>query len=89
MNKPTVLHCINSLGTGGAEVLLKNTIPLLPEFNHVICYLNKPDDLLPELNSFPAHCLEHRGWGDSIRTITRMRDLINAYQVDLVHSHLS
>ncbi len=36
MRNGTLLHVINSLSIGGAEVLLVNTIKLLPDYQHVL-----------------------------------------------------
>jgi glycosyltransferase involved in cell wall biosynthesis len=88
MKKPTLLHCINSLCTGGAELLLRNTIPLLKEFDHVICYLNKPDELLEDFKLYPVYCLDHSSWSHSFRTIRKIRNIISSHKVDLLHSHL-
>lgn len=88
MKKPIILHCINSLCTGGAEVLLKNTIPLLHDFEHVVCYLNKPDDLIHEFKLYPVYCLDHKSWSDSFKTIIKLRKIIRSHKVDLLHSHL-
>ena len=86
--KSVVLHCINSLGVGGAEVLLRDTITGMPEFDHVICYLNKPEDLLPDFKNYSTYNLGHSGWKNSFRTISRMKKIIRQHNPDVIHSHL-
>jgi len=84
----TILHLINSLGRGGAETLLKNTILLLPEYKHIICYLNDPDDFKEELSEHTVICLRHRSRLQTFSSINRIRKIIRQYRVDIVHSHL-
>ena len=35
-----ILHIVDGIGIGGTEVLLKNTLPLLPNYSHIVCYLD-------------------------------------------------
>jgi glycosyltransferase involved in cell wall biosynthesis len=88
MRKPVLLHLINTLGRGGAEILLRDTIHLLRQYDHVVCYLHKPDDLLPEFANYPVYCLEHRTWWKSLETIAKLKKIMVAHKVDLVHAHL-
>ena len=54
-----VLHIIDSLGRGGAETLLVNTIVDLENYNHYVCYLGGSEELLHELsNSATIYCLK-------------------------------
>ena len=87
--KQALLHVINSLPIGGAEVLLKNSIAMLPEYRHVVAYLNKPDTLKPQFPSdVEVVCLNHSSWSHSFDTIRKLRRLIKANHPALVHSHL-
>jgi glycosyltransferase involved in cell wall biosynthesis len=48
MKKPKILHLITDLGIGGAEMILIRTLPLLTNFEHVICYFKIRDSVLVE-----------------------------------------
>jgi len=89
-HKAIILHVINSLGRGGAEVLLCNTIALLPQYEHVIVTLSGPHDQLEQLIPYikAHHCLHASSvlkWGSGI---VQLRKLIQQYQPILVHVHL-
>ena len=88
MKKITILHTINSLDIGGAEVLLRDTIAGLKEFDHVICYLNSPDTLADSFASYPVYKLDHQSWGNSLATIKKIKKIIRKHQVQIVHAHL-
>ncbi|HEX2535089.1 MAG TPA: glycosyltransferase, partial [Chitinophagaceae bacterium] len=77
-----------SLGVGGAEVLLRDTVRNLPEFDHVVCYLHGPETLVPEFKDIPLYCLNHGGWKHSLRTVWKLRSLIRKHRADIVHAHL-
>jgi len=55
----TILHITEQLGIGGTEVLLKRSIPLLKEYQHVICYLGGADELRPAFADYLVYCLKH------------------------------
>jgi hypothetical protein len=84
-----LLHVIDSLTFGGAEILLKNSISLLPQFRHLIVYLDEPGDLK---SLFPVStefiCLHHKGWGNVLGTCRKLRKIIKERQPVLVHTHL-
>ena len=89
MDRPLIIHIINSLITGGAEVLLKNSIALLDEYRHLVIYLNGPDTLKDEFdNSVDFTCLHHKGWSGIFATTRRLKKIIDEKQPLLVHSHL-
>lgn len=86
----TILHVINSLGRGGAEVLLCNTISLLPQYRHVLVTLSGPHDQLEVLNPllhahYCINALQYLQWPGGI---IRLRRIILRYQPVLVHTHL-
>ncbi|MBS1488889.1 MAG: glycosyltransferase family 4 protein [Bacteroidetes bacterium] len=90
MTSKTLLHVINSLGVGGAEVLLANTISLLPSCKHVVVTLAPGGDLLetlqPKLEAY--YCLDAlavRAWP---KGISGLRSIIRKHQPALVHTHL-
>jgi glycosyltransferase involved in cell wall biosynthesis len=84
----TILHITEQLGIGGTEVLLRNTVPLLTEYNHVICYLGWSDELKIAFAPHPVYCLEHRGKKDILRSVKRLRKISKQHKVDIIHAHL-
>lgn len=88
--KLRIIHLIDSLSIGGAEVLLKNTLQLLSEFSHTVVYLQEHDALKGEISALgaPTICLSHRGWKDLISSVRKLRKIIKEVQPDVVHSHL-
>lgn len=89
MIKPVIIHVIDSLKMGGAEVLLKNTIPILPEYDHLVIYLE--DDIQQhavfDLNA-RLICLKHKGWKNVRKTVISLRKVIKKESPFVVHSHL-
>ncbi len=90
MKKKRILHVINSFGRGGAEVLLSNTIKLLPEYEHVVVTLAPPRDLLKEIepyikSHYCLHALSPKKW---LSGTLHLRKIIRSYQPTLVHAHL-
>jgi len=88
MKKPVILHCINHLGLGGAEILLKNTVKQLDCYDHVICYLKYPHTLATAFNSSPVYHLNYTSFFKSFQAIQCIRKIIERHNVDVVHSHL-
>ncbi|MDQ3844374.1 MAG: glycosyltransferase, partial [Bacteroidota bacterium] len=82
-----IVHIIDSLSLGGAEVLLRNTIRLLPEFEHTVVFLNKPDTIK---NSFDPkvkfYCLRYTGITNLIPAVIRLRQIIRTTKPIIVHS---
>ena len=84
-----IIHVIDSLAMGGAEVLLKNTTKLLPEYKHLVVYLNGPETLKKEFNANVEFiCLRHRQWKDSLKTIKKLRRIFTETKPVLIHSNL-
>jgi glycosyltransferase involved in cell wall biosynthesis len=88
MDKPVILHCINSLGIGGAEILLKNTVSQLDRYDHVICQLDFPDTLAPDFKPYPVYNLRHTSFIRSIRSVLSLRRIIKRHKVKIIHAHL-
>lgn len=84
----TILHIIDSLGIGGAETLLKGTIPALKDYRHVIVYLYASAESEKELANYPKICLNFNGKVDFIKSVLRLRKIIKECKATLVHSHL-
>lgn len=83
-----VLHVIDSLAVGGAEILLRDTVKLLADMEHVICYLRKPDELKAHFVNINVHFLAYKSRRSLPQTIYRLRKIIKDEQVDIVHTHL-
>jgi glycosyltransferase involved in cell wall biosynthesis len=88
LHKLTILHITEQLGIGGTEVLLKNTLPELKEFEHVVVYLGGSDELKKDFVQYPVYDLEHRGKRTLIRSILRLKRIIKNHKPDIVHAHL-
>ncbi len=86
--KKTILHCIDSLSLGGAEVLLMETLPLLTEYDNVVCYLHPPDTLLSQIKDYPVYCLGYRSKFSFFKTVRKLRQVIKKNNVSIVHAHL-
>jgi glycosyltransferase involved in cell wall biosynthesis len=87
-DKKTILHCIDSLALGGAEKLLKDTLPLLTDYNSVVCYLHPPDGLIPEFANYPVHCLNYTSKFSFFSSVKQAREIIRKYDVSIIHAHL-
>lgn len=90
MASKTLLHVINSLGRGGAEVLLANTIKLLPNYRHVLVTLAPDGDLLEEIQPhldayYCLNALAVRAWP---KGVYKLRNIIRKHNPILVHVHL-
>ncbi len=88
MKKKVILHIIESLGIGGAEILLKNTVNDLKEYDHVICYLGGGNRFADDLRNHTVVNLEHHSWINFFRTRRRIRKIIRDKRISVVHAHL-
>src|SRR5438034_5104284 len=75
---------------GGAELLLSNTVRLLPEFDHVVVHLFPKTDLAENFNSQGVEliCLHHQGWRNIFSSTGKLKTIIKKRRPILVHSHL-
>ena len=84
----TIVHVIDSLAIGGAEVLLTSTIPLLKDYNNIICYLHKPDDLSDKLAGHQVYHLGLQKKTDMIKAVKKLKRVISESKASIVHSQL-
>jgi glycosyltransferase involved in cell wall biosynthesis len=89
--KIKVLHLIENLGRGGAELRLLEDVRNLTDFNHKVCYLFKNDNELE--NDFKkagaeTHCLYMHSPLDLWEGLIRLLRLIRGYKPHIIHSHL-
>jgi glycosyltransferase involved in cell wall biosynthesis len=88
-NSSTILHVIDSLSIGGAEILLKNSVNILQEFCHVVVFLHEPSQIKSEFKgNVEFVCLNHKGWMQLSGTVLKLRSIIKQKKPALVHSHL-
>ncbi|MGM0933361.1 MAG: glycosyltransferase [Bacteroidota bacterium] len=93
MSKIRILHIIKSLGRGGAEMLLPETLKLhnLERFEfHYIYFLPWKNQMVGAIEDAggTVKCLEAK---DNIRLIFQYQKIINYckdYNIDLIHCHL-
>ena len=89
-NRSLIIHVINDLSSGGAELLLINTLKLLPEYEHVVVYLFAGKDLAENFNDHNVEliCLHHKGWRSIFSSTRKLRTIVKKKKPALVHSHL-
>lgn len=84
-----LLHIIDSLGVGGAEMLVVTLLKNLRGHNIHLVVLGKPDTLLKEL---PVACkvtfLNFKTYRDIPKCAFLIRQYIKRNRIDIVHSHL-
>lgn len=88
-----VLHLIKSLGRGGAETLIPETIKLHSEadFEFIVAFfLPWKDQLVNEIESLGCqiHCFEKNNNWQIINSVQEVSDFVIENQVDLIHAHL-
>ncbi len=87
-----MLTLIESLRPGGAERLVATTLPRLDpaRVSPILAYLSEPADLAPALTAqgVPVHRIGFRGPADIPGAVRRVRRLMRAEGVDVVHTHL-
>jgi glycosyltransferase involved in cell wall biosynthesis len=87
--KQRIVHIIDSLATGGAEILLKNTVNILPDYDHTVVYLREPSQLRKEFDfEVEFICLGHDSWKKSFKTVKSFRRIVKERKPLLVHAHL-
>src|SRR5215203_2052421 len=84
----TIIHVIDSLSVGGAEVLLANTVPLLKDYNNIICYLHKPDDLIEHFQGFTVHYLGFEKKIDFFKVVRKLKRIVTENQASILHAQL-
>ncbi|MCJ8165801.1 glycosyltransferase [Pontibacter sp. E15-1] len=87
---PTILHIIETLGRGGAEVMFVGYINALAgEFENIVVYLKGPSTLAHEIeNAKVIKCLNSNSNYGVPSACIALNKIIKAYRVDLIHSHL-
>lgn len=87
--KPVIIHFIDTLGRGGAEKLLVNTVNLLGnDFENIVVYLNAPHDLKNSITNAKVICLEEPfSWKSFFKIRSKLQHIIKENKVSIIHSH--
>ncbi len=89
MSNKRIIHIIDSLARGGAEMLLKNSVNNLPDWQHTIVYLFPVTDLVNEFKGDVSFiCIDHKGWKGLLASVLKIKKIIKAQKPELIHSHL-
>jgi len=87
-NKKTILHIIDNMGRGGAEVMLVKVLKELKEYNNIVVTLNPQNHFGNEFTCDEYHCLNMGSFAKFPVAVVRLRRFIKKHKIDLVHSHL-
>jgi glycosyltransferase involved in cell wall biosynthesis len=83
-----ILHVIESITIGGAEKLLCNTIPEMPEYDHLVLSVFSSNDLSILPKDVKHVSLNAKTKMDVFLKRSAYKKIIKQYQPDLVHAHL-
>ncbi|MEI8059734.1 MAG: glycosyltransferase [Ferruginibacter sp.] len=87
-SKKTILHIIDYLGRGGAEVMLVKVLKELKEYNNIVVTLNPQNHFGDEFTCDEYFCLNVGSFAKFPLAVIKLKQFIKQHQVDLVHSHL-
>ena len=89
MNQIRILHIIDSLGVGGAEMLVVNLLNSLKGYELHLIVLRKPDTLSASIKSqCRVTFLDFKSYRSIPKCIVSIRNYIKKNRIDIVHSHL-
>ncbi|MBC5993611.1 glycosyltransferase [Pontibacter cellulosilyticus] len=84
----TILHVIESLVIGGAEVLLVESLKgFTAEYRHVVVYMRPPATLLSQVVADKIYFLDYKVKRNIATCILRLRKIIRNEGVNLIHAH--
>jgi glycosyltransferase involved in cell wall biosynthesis len=87
---PIVVHVIDSLGIGGAEILYVDLLPeLSKKFKIVLVTLNNTNEFSNVDQYF--HCrysLDYKGYSDLFTASRKLKSIISKHSPAFIHSHL-
>lgn len=87
-NKKTILHIIDYLGRGGAEVMLVKVLKELKEYNNIVVTLNPQNHFGKEFTCDKYYCLNMGSFARFPLAVLKLKRFLNNNKVDLVHTHL-
>ena len=88
MRKKTIIHFIQELGRGGAEIMLLQSIKELPEYNNIVLTMYGGNPFGDELQCDKFITMNLRSLFSIPVAIIKLRRIIKENNVDLVHTHL-
>lgn len=93
MSRVRVLHLIKSLGRGGAEMLLPETLKVhdREQFDfHFAYFLPWKDQMVPAIESLGAKaiCLKANNNLQMFQRVSTISRYVEEHQIDVIHSHL-
>lgn len=87
--KKTILHVIDYMGRGGAEVMLVRLLKELTEYHHIVVTLNaKASFDKSEINCDEYFCLHMGSFAKFPLAALKLRKFIKQRNINLVHTHL-
>lgn len=88
-NKKTILHLISGLEIGGAEIMLLQILPLLTDFNHIVCSLSSAGSVGKKIEALgiPVHTLE-TGRRFSPAAILKFKKIVKEQKPDILSTRL-
>lgn len=93
MNRKRVLHVINSLTYGGAEVLLANSLApggMQEHTENIVIYFQGDSVLLDKIDKrVTVINLNYKGWYTIGSLLMKIRNAIKTYKPDIIHTHLN
>ncbi len=86
--KKTILHIIDYMGRGGAEVMLVKVLKELKEYRNIVVTLNPQNHFGDEFTCDEYHCLHMGSFSRFPLAVLRLKKFIRQHQIDIIHSHL-
>ncbi|MEL6944074.1 MAG: glycosyltransferase [Bacteroidota bacterium] len=83
-----VLHIIDALTTGGAEVLLLDIIDSLVDFENILVILENKNEFQERTEHLNVVCLNYRSKLDLFHSVRKLKNIIRLEEIDIVHAHL-
>jgi glycosyltransferase involved in cell wall biosynthesis len=88
-NKKTILHIIDYMGRGGAEVMLVRLLKELKEYHHIVVTLNAKASFYPsEINCSEYYCLQMGYFIKFSIAALKLQRFIKQRNIHLVNTHL-
>lgn len=87
-SKKTILHIIDFMGRGGAEVMLVKVLKELKEYHNIVVTLNPKNNFGDEFTCDEYHCLNMGSFAKFPIAVIKLKKFIKQHKIDIVHSHL-
>jgi len=89
MKKTKILHLISGLEIGGAETMLSQVLPLLKNFEHIVCSLSGPGALGEKIESLGFKVIYLEGGKKfSLKSIIQFHKIIKKERPDIISTRL-